>query len=100
MRVDAFSMIVPPLTVKAGNLLASRLRAMPASAETAPANILDRHVVILGYEEVGHLIDLMLEKANIPHVDFDRNITVVRQGKRSGRNVRYWTFRMGHNRAY
>jgi voltage-gated potassium channel Kch len=29
----------------------------------------------------------MLEKANIPHLAFDRDMNVVREGKRSGRNV-------------
>ena len=89
MLVVAVSMILTPLMVKAGDQLAGRLQAIPASAEATPAADLDRHVVIVGYDEVGQLIDLMLEKANIPHVAFDRDISVVRQGKRSGRNVHF-----------
>lgn len=46
-------------------------------------------MVVVGYDEVGRLIDLMLEKANIPHLAFDQDINVVRQGKRSGRNVHF-----------
>ena len=89
MLMVAVSMILTPLLVKAGDQLASRLRAMPANAEADPAADLDRHVVVVGYDEVGHLIDLMLEKANIPHLAFDRDIGLVRQGKRSGRNVHF-----------
>ena len=89
MLVVAVSMILTPLLVKAGDQLASRLRAMPVNAEADPAADLDRHVVVVGYDEVGRLIDLMLEKANIPRLAFDRDINVVRQGKRSGRNVHF-----------
>ena len=89
MLVVAVSMILTPLLVKAGDQLSSRLRAMPVNAEADLAADLDRHVVVVGYDEVGQLIDLMLEKANIPHLAFDRDINVVRQGKRSGRNVHF-----------
>ena len=87
MLVVAVSMILTPLLVKAGDHLASRLPAMPVNGEADPAAELDRHVVVVGYDEVGQLIDLMLEKANIPHLAFDRDMNVVREGKRSGRNV-------------
>jgi glutathione-regulated potassium-efflux system protein KefB len=89
MLVVAVSMILTPLLVKAGDHLASRLRAMPVTGEADPAADLDRHVVVVGYDEVGQLIDLMLEKANIPHLAFDRDMNVVREGKRSGRNVHF-----------
>ncbi len=87
MLVVAVSMIATPLMVKAGDHLASRLRATPASEEPEPAADLDRHVVIIGYDEVGQLIDLMLQKAKIPHIAVDRDINVVRQGKAAGRSV-------------
>ena len=89
MLMVAVSMILTPLLVKAGDQLASRLRAIPINAEANPAADLDRHVVVIGYDEVGHLIDLMLEQANIPHVAFDRDIGIVRKGNRSGRNVHF-----------
>lgn len=89
MLVVAVSMILTPLLVKAGDQLASHLRAIPVNAEADPAADLDRHVVVVGYDEVGQLINLMLEKANIPHLTFDQDINVVRQGKRSGRNVHF-----------
>jgi glutathione-regulated potassium-efflux system protein KefB len=89
MLVVAVSMIATPLMVKAGDQLASRHQALPATAAADPAAGLNRHVVVIGYDEVGQLIDLMLEKANIPRVAFDRDISVVRQSERSGRNVHF-----------
>jgi len=83
------SMILTPLMLKAGDWLASRLQALPVSEGAAPAADLDRHVVVLGYDEVGQLICLMLEKANVRYVAFDHDIALVRQGKRSGRNVHF-----------
>jgi glutathione-regulated potassium-efflux system ancillary protein KefC len=91
MLVVAVSMIATPLMVKAGAALAGRLGAAPVPA-TAPANSepsadLKRHVVIVGYDEVGQLMDLMLERANIPHVAVERDIAVVQVAKRAGREV-------------
>jgi glutathione-regulated potassium-efflux system protein KefB len=88
MLVVAVSMIATPLMVKAGDRLARLLRKSPAGSHAEPAVDLDRHVVIIGFEEVGQLIDLMLEKAGIPRIAVDRDIEVVRQGKRLGNDVR------------
>jgi glutathione-regulated potassium-efflux system protein KefB len=87
MLVVAVSMIATPLMVEAGDRLAVRFQALPEHTEAKPAADLDRHVVILGYDEVGRLIDLMLTKANIPHIAFDRDLSAVRRGERSGRAV-------------
>jgi glutathione-regulated potassium-efflux system protein KefB len=87
LLVVAVSMILTPLMVKAGDQLASRLGTVPTETGAAPAADLERHVVVIGYNEVGQLICLMLEKAKIPYAAFDRDITFVRQGKQSGRSV-------------
>jgi glutathione-regulated potassium-efflux system protein KefB len=87
LLVVAVSMILTPLMVKAGDQLASRLGTVPTETGAAPAADLERHVVVIGYNEVGQLICLMLEKAKIPYVAFDRDINFVRQGKQSGRSV-------------
>jgi len=87
MLMVAVSMIATPLMVKAGAAVADRLGAAPARAEADLSAGLDRHVVIIGYDEVGHLIDLMLERANVPHVAVERDIAVVQQAKRIGRQV-------------
>jgi Trk K+ transport system NAD-binding subunit len=44
-------------------------------------------VVIIGYDEVGRLIELMLERANIPHVAVERDLAIVQQARRAGRRV-------------
>ena len=89
MLVVAVSMILSPLMVTVGDRLASRLSIGPESGEEKPGAGLDRHVVVVGYDEVGQLIDLMLEKANIPHIAFDFDINIVRHGKAAGRNVHF-----------
>jgi glutathione-regulated potassium-efflux system protein KefB len=92
LLVVAVSMILTPLMVKFGDLLAGRLMAAPAETDPSPAKGLNRHVVVIGYDEVGQLICLMLENARIPYVGFDRDIDLVKQGKRSGRNVHFGDF--------
>jgi glutathione-regulated potassium-efflux system protein KefB len=87
MLVVAVSMIATPLMVKAGAALAGRLGTAPASADADLSAGLDRHVVIIGYDEVGQLIALMLERANIPHVAVERDIAVVQRARRKGRKV-------------
>jgi glutathione-regulated potassium-efflux system protein KefB len=89
MLVVAVSMIATPLMVKAGDLLAVRFRKTPGAIAAAPAADLDRHVVIVGFNEVGRLIDLMLEKANVPHIIVDQDIDYVRRGRASGRRI-FW----------
>ena len=44
-------------------------------------------MVIVGYDEVGQLIDLMLEQATIPRIAMERDFNVVQQAKRGGRRV-------------
>jgi glutathione-regulated potassium-efflux system protein KefB len=87
LLVVAVSMIATPLMVKAGAAVADRLGAAPSRAGAELSADLDRHVVIIGYDEVGHLIELMLERANIPHVAVERDISVVQRARRAGRRV-------------
>jgi len=89
MLVVALSMILTPLMVKLGGELAVRLGTVSVVEEAEPSADLDRHVVVIGYEEGGQLICLMLERANVPYVTFDRNINRVQEGKQSGRNVHF-----------
>ncbi len=89
MLVVAVTMILTPLMVKLGDRLAGKLQAAPAGPQAEPPCDLKRHVVVVGYDEVGQLVCQMLEKANIPYVAFDRDVDAVRQGKRTGRNVHY-----------
>ncbi len=86
--VVAASMILTPLGVKAGDRLAARLDAGATDAPGAPEH-LDRHVVVIGYDEVGQLICLMLEKADIPYVAFDARLDRVREGRQWGKSVSF-----------
>jgi hypothetical protein len=87
LLVVAVSMILTPLMVKVGDRLAGRLRDVPAETATTPAADLERHVAVVGYDQVGQLICMMLKKAKIPYMAFDQDIDLVRQGKQSGYNV-------------
>ena len=89
LLVVAVSMILTPLMVKAGDRLAGRLRDVPAETAATPAADLERHVVVIGFDQVGQLISMMLNKANIPYVAFDQDIDLVRQGKHSGYDVHF-----------
>jgi glutathione-regulated potassium-efflux system protein KefB len=87
LLVVAVSMIATPLMVKAGAAVADRLGAAPSRAGAELSADLDRHVVIIGYDEVGHLIELMLERANIPHVAVERDLAIVERARRAGGRV-------------
>ena len=87
MLVVAVSMIATPLMVKAGAAVADRLGVAHRRADTELSADLDRHVVIIGYDEVGRLINLMLERANIPHVAVERDLAIVQRARRAGRRV-------------
>ena len=85
----ALSMILTPVMVKVGETMSSRLQPDPASRLATSASGLDRHVVVIGFEEVGRLVCLLLNNANIPHVVFDRDIDHVRKGKQWGHAVQF-----------
>jgi len=88
MLVVSASMILTPLMVKLGDLLASYFHTVAQGDENLPVTSdLNRHVVVVGYEERGRLICLMLDKANIPYVAVDRDIDLVRQGKQAADSV-------------
>jgi glutathione-regulated potassium-efflux system ancillary protein KefC len=89
MLVVAVSMVATPFMVKTGDYLAKRLHITTGEAGLGSVNDLTRHVVIIGYEEVGKLIGLMLEKANIPYIAFDSDISIVLQAKRLNRPVHF-----------
>ncbi len=88
MLVVAVSMIVTPLLVKAGDRLSARFGDV-APAETTGTTDLERHVVVVGYDRVGKLVCLMLEKMGVPYVAFDSDLAAIEQGKRSGKNVHF-----------
>jgi glutathione-regulated potassium-efflux system protein KefB len=87
LLVVAVSMILTPLMVKVGDRLANRHSTQADGDSIAPPADAVRHVVIIGYDEVGQLIGQMLEKANIPHFAITLDINAVRRGQAAGRAV-------------
>ncbi len=89
MLAVAISMILTPLMVKIGGVLADRVGTVAVPEDAEPATDMDRHVVVIGYQEGEQLICLMLERANIPYVAYDDEVSHVQEGKQSGRNVHF-----------
>lgn len=87
MLVVAVSMILTPMMLKAGDRLAGRRTAASVGEDAEPPPDFERHVVIVGYDEVGQLLDLMLQRASIPHLAVERDINIVRQAQAAGRAV-------------
>jgi glutathione-regulated potassium-efflux system protein KefB len=87
MLVVAVSMIATPFMVKTGDYLARRFHITTGELNVGSVSDLTRHVVIIGYEEVGQLIGLMLEKANIPYIAFDSDIGIVLRARRLNRPI-------------
>ncbi|MEJ2199004.1 MAG: cation:proton antiporter [Desulfuromonadales bacterium] len=84
----AISMILTPLSIKVGNTLASRLGGKPDGAQPLePSDELERHVVIVGCEERGRLVALMLERSGIPYIAFDRDSGMALKARSRGRNA-------------
>jgi len=66
MLVVAVTMVLTPLIVKLGDWLAGKLQAEPVGPQADLPSDLKRHVVVVGYNEVGQLVCQMPEKAGIP----------------------------------
>src|SRR5499433_94067 len=45
------------------------------------------HVVVVGYSHVGRVICMMLERANIPYIAFERSLDRIREAKKEKRKV-------------
>jgi len=85
--VIAGSMILTPLVIRLGDSLATRFDKGPEFAPGSYAEDMNRHLVIVGLDDVGHLIALMAERTSVPYIAFDRDYQTVLHGKRAGRTV-------------
>jgi len=93
--VIASTMMLTPLLFRAGDRLAGALkRAREVEPEAAPEE-LRNHLVIVGLNEVGRLIALLAEQAEIPYVAFDKDIAEVNRCQRAGRCARLGDIRRG-----
>jgi glutathione-regulated potassium-efflux system ancillary protein KefC len=91
VSVISVSMLLTPLLVRAGDLLARRLERRPSSTfgfelPDMPAGRGGR-VVIAGYGRVGHTVATLMEVNNIPFIAFDTNPAHVERGEKDGRPV-------------
>lgn len=89
--IISISMAATPLLAKAGDRLAAAL-APPATDQQASAQWgagMDRHVVVAGFGRVGRVVCLMLKRAGIPYLAFDRDPRRVELGRREGLDVHY-----------
>ena len=87
MLTISATMIVTPLMVKLGDWLATSLQSSTQlHVEVADSDMKD-HVVVVGYDEIGQLICLMLHRANIPFIACDHDMQQVQKGKQLGHNV-------------
>jgi glutathione-regulated potassium-efflux system protein KefB len=83
----AGSMILTPLVIRLGDALAARFDTGPEFAPGSYAEDMSNHLVIVGLDDVGHLIALMAERTAVPYIAFDREYQTVLHGKHAGRNV-------------
>jgi glutathione-regulated potassium-efflux system ancillary protein KefC len=91
VSVISVSMLLTPLLVRVGDLLAKHLERRPVAAFNFeyPATSAGpgRRVVIAGYGRVGHTVATLLEANNIPFIAFDTNPAHVERGEQDGRAV-------------
>lgn len=90
--IISISMAATPLLAKAGDRLAEALTP-PGAADQQPSTEwaagMDRHVVVAGFGRVGRVVCLMLKRAGIPYLAFDRDPRRVELGRREGLDVHY-----------
>ncbi len=93
VSVISVGMLVTPLLVRLGDLLARRAERRSSTAkyyDQATTGIpVKGRVVLAGYGRVGHTIATLLEVNNIPFIAFDTNPIYVERGERDGRAVYY-----------
>lgn len=92
----AGSMILTPLMAELGDRIASKVDKGPDFAPGTYATGLSGHLVVIGLDDIGHMIALMAERTGVPYIAFDRRYNTVLGGKKAGRNVHFGDI---HSRA-
>jgi glutathione-regulated potassium-efflux system protein KefB len=91
VSVISVSMLLTPLLVRVGDLLARRFEREQGGAATVEyrrsGQQPDGQVVIAGYGRVGHTVATLLEANQIPYIAFDTNPVHVERGEQDGRPV-------------
>jgi monovalent cation:proton antiporter-2 (CPA2) family protein len=91
MLIVSITMILTPMMVQLGNWIGER--ASSATGEKpkthTATDTMDKHVVVVGYDQTGRIMCLMLERVGISFVAFDRDIHRVRDGRSRGHDVHF-----------
>ncbi|QDU61575.1 Glutathione-regulated potassium-efflux system protein KefC [Planctomycetes bacterium Pan216] len=89
LLVVAISMSFTPLMVQIGEMIARRLGPGRSKPDIEDSDKLKQHVVIVGYDRVGQLLCVVLEKFNVPHVVVERDWNRVQAVKGEKSNVHF-----------
>lgn len=90
--VISVTMLVTPLLVRLGDILARRIDSRLADESLhypADAGEVAKRVIIGGYGRVGHTVAVLLHNSGVPLVIFDTHPDRVAQGKKDGFPVYY-----------
>jgi len=85
----SFSFIVSPVLINLGYKLVDRFKTetKPKLPLKALSESIHDRVVVVGYSYVGRVICIMLERANIPYIAFERRLDRIREAKKDKRKV-------------
>ncbi|MDJ0806374.1 MAG: cation:proton antiporter [Gammaproteobacteria bacterium] len=90
--VISLSMLLTPLMVRLGHLLAQHMEAQVDTSSTAPLSLPEtgeRLVLIGGYGRMGHTIATLLQSSGIPFLALDTDAARVAEGRSAGQTVVY-----------
>ena len=95
--VIAVSMLLTPLSVKLGELLAARLEGttnrrrvfLTGGRSDAGGHGMSGHVLVAGYGRIGQTVCALLQGSHIPYIAFDSDRGKVDLGRRVGHNVTF-----------
>jgi len=87
----SFSFMVSPVMINVGYQLADRLSKAPKPdlPRKALNGSIHNQVIVVGYSYVGRVICMILERANVPYLAFERSLDRLAEAKKSKHKVHY-----------
>src|SRR5215510_957782 len=85
----SFSFVLSPVLINLGYKLVDRFKTerKPDLPLKALSESIHDHVVVVGYSYVGRVICMMLERASIPFIAFERDLDRIAEAKKEKREV-------------
>jgi glutathione-regulated potassium-efflux system ancillary protein KefC len=85
------SFILSPVLINLGYKLADRFRPelKPTLSPKELSEPIQDHVVVVGYSYVGRAVCIMLERANVPYLAFERDLERLADGRKRQHKVHY-----------